>query len=460
MKLLHLLSWPRAAFAILMLLTLGSSALVAQPTSYRWAALQGAPSNGQKQDDIFFLDAQNGWAVNGSGQVHRTRNGGQSWTRLINQPGTYFRCIGFLDSLNGFAGNIGTNYFPGVTDTIPLYRTQDGGRTWTAVTQTTGAIPTGLCAIDVVTPQVIYAAGRVGGPAHFMRSVDGGQTWTSTSLSSQIQMITDVRFVSADTGFVFGGSSSNIQFSRAVVLYTTNGGASFREVYRSARTFEMVWKASFPSRRTAYLTILSYAPNVPARFVGKTTDGGLTWQELPFVANGCKEFGLGFASDSIGWVGTDTGTGYETRDGGQTWQTSTVGRYINKVRLIHDAATGQPTAGFAIGLNLTKLVITTTPTAVQPETDPATKALRLLVSPNPTTRQLTLHYHLNRRQRVTVLLTDATGKTLASVLPEVLRGAGDHTETYTLPANLANNVVWLSLQTEEGRASTPVSVQP
>lgn len=450
----------RSLFLLLSLLVVavGGGAAV-QPATYQWQTLSAAPSNGQKQDDVFFLDVQRGWAVNGSGRIYRTLNSGQTWAQQVQQTGTYFRCDGFVDSLRGFAGNIGTNYFPGVTDTNPLYRTLDGGQTWTVVTQLTGPTPVGLCALQVVTPQVIYAAGRVGGPAHLLKSTDGGQTWTSRVLNPAIAMITDVHFVSADTGFVFGGSNANIQLSRGLVLYTTNCGATFTEVYRSANTFEMVWKASFPSRRTGYLTLLSYAPNVPARFVAKTLDGGLKWQELTFAQNGCKEFGIGFADDSTGWVGTDTGTGYQTRDGGQTWQPATLGRYINKVRLLRDGA-GQVIGGYAIGLNLTKLTVTTTaPTAVAPAA-PAKSALGLSVSPNPASRQLTIRYRLNRRQRVSIDLTDATGRVVATALHNAAKAAGDHADAYTLPANLPNNVVWLRLRTEEGTDSTAVSVQP
>jgi hypothetical protein len=204
---------------------------------------------------------------------------------------------------------------------------------------------------------------------------------------------------------------------------------------------------------------LRHLAELPGRFIGKTTDGGLTWQELPLVANGCKEFGVGFANDSTGWIGTDTGNGYETLHGGQTWQTSSLGRYINKVRLVRDSA-GRVTAGYAIGLNLTKLQITTAPTAVTPDAPTPVKSTQLVATPNPATRQLTLRYYLARQQRVTLLLTDAAGRTLATVLANAQQAAGDHTEAYTLPKNLPNNLLWFTLQTEDGRDSTAVSVQP
>lgn len=426
----------------------------AQAQSYPWQALPTAPQNGQKQDDVFFLNPQLGWAVNGSGHISQTANGGTTWTRQLTQPGTYFRCIGFANSQLGFAGNIGTNYFPGVTDTNPLYRTQDGGLTWQPVPASaiSGPVPTGLCALQVVTPQVIYAAGRVGGPAHLMKSSDGGLTWISRSLSPQIGMITDVHFMAADTGFVFGGSSSNIAASATKVLYTTDGGLTFRSVYQSARPFEMVWKASFVDRRVGYCTVLSYNTGTTARYVAKTTDGGLTWTELPFAANGCKEFGIGFATEQIGWVGTDVGTGSETQDGGLTWQPGTLGQFVNKVRLLRNAS-GRLT-GYAIGLNVRKL---STILAVAPAVAPAPFALAAF--PNPATRQLTLRYELPRRQAVRLVMSDLLGREIA-VLADYTQDAGPHELTYALPAALSANMVQLTLVTAQGRATLPVSVQP
>ena len=84
-----------------------------------------------KQDDIAFVSPDTGWYGNGSGKLYRTADGGETWAKVWEQPGTFIRALGFVDARHGFLGNVGTDYYPSVTDTRPLYRTRDGGVTWT-----------------------------------------------------------------------------------------------------------------------------------------------------------------------------------------------------------------------------------------------------------------------------------------------------------------------------------------
>ena len=167
-------------FAILLL---GTIAANAQSGVYKWQKQNTVPYPG-KQDDICFTDVRNGWYCNGKGKIYHTANGGDTWELLYEHPGTFFRCIAFIDSLTGFAGNVGTDYFPNVQDTIPLYKTTDGGKSWQPMGYN-GPYVKGLCAIDVVKEQYInqgnvdyryhiYAVGRVGSPANMMVSHDEG----------------------------------------------------------------------------------------------------------------------------------------------------------------------------------------------------------------------------------------------------------------------------------------------
>jgi photosystem II stability/assembly factor-like uncharacterized protein len=337
-------------------------ALVAHPNA-QWFKLPTEAYRG-KQDDIFFSDAQHGFYVNGIGKIFKTVDGGQQWKMVLHKPGTYFRTVAMVDAQLGFAGNIGTDYFPGVTDTTPLYVTRDGGESWAAVAGVAGPQVKGLCAIDVVKSQfinagkleqrtLVHAAGRVGGPAYLMRSLDGGASWSAIDMNPHVAAITDVKFFDEMNGMVIGGDDANVARSHAVVVTTRDGGVTWQRAYTSARPYELSWKVSFPSRQIGYVTVQNYNPDkaVTQRVVAKTTDGGKGWSELPLVEDfAVRQFGVGFADDNTGWVGTTT-SGFATKDGGKSWTRVEMGKAVNKIRIVPD---GQHYVGYAIGTDVYK----------------------------------------------------------------------------------------------------------
>jgi len=329
----------------------------------QWFKLPSEAYKG-KQDDIFFTDAQTGFYGNGAGKIFKTVDGGAHWTLVLNQPGTYIRALGFVDAQLGFAGNIGTEYFPGVTDTTPLYRTQDGGASWTPVTGISGPEVKGLCAIDILKVgfinagqlehrTLVHAAGRVGGPAYLMRSLDAGASWKSIDMGRYLAAITDVKFFDEMNGIVIGGDDAAIERSHAVVVSTRDGGQTWQRVYSSARPFELAWKVSFPTRETGYVTVQNYNPDktVTQRVVAKSIDGGKSWHEKALADDfAVREFGVAFADARTGWVGTTT-TGFATTDGGESWQRVNMGRAVNKIRIVPD---GEHYVGYAIGVDVYK----------------------------------------------------------------------------------------------------------
>lgn len=329
-----------------------------------WEKLSTEPYRG-KQDDITFIDELQGWYVNGAGNIYHTKDGGKTWEKQLEKAGSFFRTIAFVNENIGFVGTVGTDYFPNVADTIPLYRTNDGGKSWSPV-QYDGPYVKGLCALDIVQEQYInhgkidfkyhiYAVGRVGSPANMMVSHDGGNTWTSKSMNDDGQMLFDIKMLDTKTGFACAATSADISKSNALILKTTDGGDSWRKVYQSDRPFETTWKVSFPSEKVGYVTIQSYNPdpNITQQRVAKTTDGGETWVELDLVEDSrAREFGIGFIDDDHGFVGTMS-SGYETKDGGNSWSPVDLGMACNKIR-IYKNDDGE-TYGYAIGVNVLKL---------------------------------------------------------------------------------------------------------
>jgi photosystem II stability/assembly factor-like uncharacterized protein len=333
-----------------------------------WQKLTIIPYKG-KQDDIHFVDAQTGWYGNGEGKIYKTTDGGASWAEQLSKKGTFVRALGFVDAQRGFMGNVGTDYYPGVTDIHPLYETRDGGQSWNVIeaSRISGPIVKGICAIDVLKKQSIYqgvlqdrvivhAAGRVGGPAFLMRSLDGGETWKSIDLSQQAGAILDIKFFDENTGLIFAATDADAEKSNGLILMTRDGGQTFKPVYRSTRPFELTWKGHFPSRNVGYATLQSYHPDktISKRYVLKTTDGGLNWQELELTNDhAVREFGIGFIDDNTGWVGSST-TGFQTTDGGKNWTRVEMGKYVNKIRVINST---QGVVAYAIGPEIHKLSI-------------------------------------------------------------------------------------------------------
>jgi photosystem II stability/assembly factor-like uncharacterized protein len=317
-----------------------------------------------KQDDITFINENEGWYVNGFGSVYHTKDGGITWGKQLEKKGTFFRCITFIDSLKGFVGTVGTDYFPNVTDTIPLYGTIDGGKTWNPFPYK-GPYVKWLCAIDIVKEPFInhgktdnkvhiYAVGRVGSPANMMASHDGGLTWTSNSMDKNCKMLFDIKMFDKNTGFACAATSEDVSQSNALILKTTDGGKTWEKVYQSNRPFETTWKVSFPSEKVGYVTIQSYNPdpNAKQQRVAKTIDGGETWKEINLVEDaGAREFGIGFIDENHGFVGT-MNSGYETKDGGLTWKPLNLGMACNKIRIYKDAK--GKVYGYAIGLDVMK----------------------------------------------------------------------------------------------------------
>ncbi len=339
-------------------------AVTSAQTATPWRKLATVAYPG-KQDDIAFASPDIGWYGNGAGKLYQTVDGGETWSAVWEQPGTFIRALGFIDDKVGFLGNVGVGYYPNVSDPKPLYRTEDGGRSWTAITAPGIEAVGGICGIDILpvkqifqgevrTGHIIHAAGRVGGPPAILSSRDSGQTWSVQDLSSQIGMILDVKFLSPSTGFLCAASSADLEQANAMILRTQDGGTTWTPVYRSNRPFENCWKMSWPSARVGYATVQSYldSPENTRRLVIKTVDGGASWQELDLVTEaGVQEFGIGFVNDQWGWVGCRAG-GYETRDGGRTWAPVAFGRAVNKVRVVQ---AGRVTRAFAIGVDVYRL---------------------------------------------------------------------------------------------------------
>lgn len=121
---------------------------------------------GYSLNDVHFHNKDMGWVCGDSGCIDKTIDGGSTWE--VQNTGTLrdFYTIDFLDSLYGWAGGAGDSF---------LYKTTDGGETWTEVPFQDGDEDYGVPSISIISKDIIWVL--CGYRAKLYKSTDGGSSW-------------------------------------------------------------------------------------------------------------------------------------------------------------------------------------------------------------------------------------------------------------------------------------------
>ncbi len=157
-----------------------------------------------------FIDPLEGWAV-GDGLVAHTADAGASWQRVNEHGGENdgFRArdVHFVDAKHGLL----------VADHGRVHRTGDGGTTWSRVEVPVAPHAPRLWALHIVDDAFGWIVGDDGTILH---TTDGGATWAPQASGTRFDL-RDVHFVDARTGFAVGASGET---GTSIVLHTTDGG--------------------------------------------------------------------------------------------------------------------------------------------------------------------------------------------------------------------------------------------
>ncbi len=201
-----------------------------------------------------------------------------------------------------------------------VWKTTDGGNTWTPLTDGLSSLASGYIAIDPGDNLTLYYGT---GELHFcgdcfygdglFKSVDGGQTWTKIASTTSVgRYISKVVVDPGDPNTIFVGSTYGVVVSR-------DGGNTWDVTLSTSYCNDIEINPSNPS--------VIYA-SIYASGVYKSTDGGNTWTHLSggLPSSGYTRVELAispsnpdiiyasFASASYDLLGL-----YRSNDGGNTW---------------------------------------------------------------------------------------------------------------------------------------------
>ena len=373
---------------------------------YVWQPLNGAPYAG-RHDDISFINENLGGAVNSSGEIYKTTNGGKNWMKQF-QSDSYFRSVGFANDSVGWAGTVDSASI--------LYLTIDGGSTWTEIENIPEPKPKRICGMSVINDSTMYACGAFDGTPRFIKTTDRGKTWTVKDMYFYVGTLIDIYFLDSQRGFLVGGNKESFpKNTKPMVIYTDDGGNTWKNRF-VGKNNGWCWKIAFPTQQIGYISVEVF----DRAYVLKTTNGGFTWTEKEIPDNYDIQ-GIGFINANVGWVGGYGNTSITT-DGGNTWHLVDFGERLNRFRIFND------TLAYASGRTLYKFTHSEV-TAVDEIEELPNSFLLEQNYPNPFNLSTTINYYLPEAANVKIRIFNSLGQDVITLTDE-FKNAG------------SNSVIW------------------
>lgn len=278
---------------------------------------------------IDFQDINNGWGV-ADGYILRTVDAGTTWLNAT-PPGIgtvgYSTSFSVLDVNTVWVLAPGADFFTGT-----LYRTTDGGVTWTS-----NPVPFGgatLQFLDASTGRALADRGAGAGSqaVELYQTSDDGATWVSVFHNDPTQpdssnslplsgIKSGMTFLDANTGWVTGSRPMD---GDVYLFVTHDGGTSWAQqslpLPAGYETYQYMSQAPVFFGNDGFLPLMIYLSSTIDFTFYTTHDGGATWSGDPTDANRVVMPGRYALADALHAWSWDGGVNlYFTTDGAQTW---------------------------------------------------------------------------------------------------------------------------------------------
>ncbi len=252
-----------------------------------WQVGQVAGAESLEFRDVHAIDADLAFLMTAgegeSSRIYRTEDGGTSWTEVyrVREPAGFFDCMSFWDAERGIV-------FSDAPDSdFMLMVTEDGGDSWARVDPGLledahpgeGAFASsGTCLVTGREGHAWFGTGASSVDTRVYRTTDYGETWSTSPTpipsNSGSSGIFTLSFLDQSTGIALGGDFARPDSSYGHTALTSDGGMTWVMGGDSGLGGSVFGSAYVPGAPTP--TVVAVAPTGSAW----STDGGSTWDAL------------------------------------------------------------------------------------------------------------------------------------------------------------------------------------
>jgi len=254
------------------------SAFIERRTRNGWSPISIDDIRTEKPVCIAAIDAMRAWIGTYNGKIYVTSNGGFNWLLQLN-PGAYINDIKF-SAINSNYGYIFSDPPGGPNTPFRIYKTTDSGLNWMLFTPQLNGDYVGAAYTGCVTDSLHFWFGLnsqgVNQIPKIAYTANGGLNWQTITLPYSSYFVSAVQFM-----YDNNTAMSSCYGGPPVPLFkTTNAGSSWyisRNLSIGEPTLQnLVWVKGTSSWFYCALDQ-----------VGKSTDNGLTWNDITFpIQNG------------------------------------------------------------------------------------------------------------------------------------------------------------------------------